>query len=83
MTLSRTVQSNEPVAAIVLALSEAIKTISLEDFEPYELVEEAIESGVLEIANDLDFLRCVDIAQDLIQIDIFAREIASKIYTGL
>ena len=43
MTLSRTVQSNEPVAAIVLALSEAIKTISLEDFEPYERVDQRLD----------------------------------------
>jgi hypothetical protein len=73
----RTIKTSEPIACIVVALTEAIKTMSLDEYEPYELVEHAMEVELLELDEDGDFLRCVDIAQDLIQLSLFAEDISS------
>ena len=80
--MNRTIKTSEPIQMIILALTEAIKTMSLDEYEPYELVEHAIEAELLELDEYGDFLKCVDIAQDLIQLSVFAEDISSK-YTGV
>ena len=62
------VQTADGSASIKKALTESIEycdDCSL-TIEPVELVETAIEMGLLEITFDRDFLRCVDIAQDVL-----------------
>ena len=63
MTNQRTIQTSEGTRAVLQALTETAKT--LDDWTPIELVEAAIEEGILEITWDSDFLRTVDLAQDM------------------
>ena len=68
MYMSPCVQTADGSASIKKALIESIEYCddTSGTIEPVELVETAIEMGLLEITYDADFLRCVDMAQDLL-----------------
>lgn len=65
---SRCVQTADGSASIKQALTQSIEYCDdcSQTIEPVELVETAIDIGLLEISFDRDFLRCVDIAQDIL-----------------
>lgn len=70
---SRCVQTADGSASIKQALKESIEYCDdcSQTIEPVELVETAIDMGLLEISFDRDYLRCVDIAQDILNADWF------------
>jgi len=73
ITQSRIVQTADGTASIKQALIESVEYCddTSMTIEPVDLVETAIETGLLEITYDADFLRCVDIAQDILNPDFF------------
>ena len=72
-TQPRIVQTADGTASINAALQEAIQYCddTSMTIEPVELVETAIETGLLEVTYDRDFLRCVDLAQDILNPERF------------